>query len=141
LKRHTLIGCFACVLSLTTWSHSQAVPTASRSGALQIGAAGTFINPDYTQPYLKGISIYGDLDLTQHIGVEGDIHFSVITPDDISENSYLIGPRYKWHHKRFEPYAKVLFGFGRLGIKPVLILIRPRTTTGNMPWGAAWMYG
>ncbi|WP_433965241.1 outer membrane beta-barrel protein [Tunturiibacter gelidiferens] len=117
MKRHILIGCFVCFLSLTTWSHAQAVPTASRSGAIQIGVAGTFVNPDYTQPYLKGISIYGNYDIGQHLGVEGDIHFSVITPDDISENSYLIGPRYKWHYKRFEPYAKILFGIGRFGFQ------------------------
>jgi len=117
LKRHILIGCFACVLSLIPRSHAQAVPTASRSGAIQAGVAGTFISPDYTQPYLKAISFYGDYDIGQHLGVEGVIHYSVITPDDISENSYLVGPRYKWHYKRFEPYAKVLFGIGRFGFQ------------------------
>jgi hypothetical protein len=117
LKRHFLIACFACVLSLTLWSHGQAVPTASRSGSAQIGGAATFISPDYTQQYIKGISIYGDYDIGQHLGVEGDIHISVSTPGDISENSYLLGPRYKWHHKRFEPYAKVLVGLGRFGFQ------------------------
>jgi hypothetical protein len=117
LKRHILIGCFTCVLDLTHWSHAQAVPTATRTASIQIGAAGTFISPDYTQPYIKGISIYGNYDVGQHLGVEGDIHFSAITPGDISENSYLLGPRYKWHHKRFEPYVKVLFGIGRFGFQ------------------------
>jgi Outer membrane protein beta-barrel domain len=117
LKRHFLIGCFACVLSLTLWSHGQAVPTATRSGSAQIGAGATFISPDYTQQYIKGISIYGDYDIGQHLGVEGDIHISVSTPGNISENSYLLGPRYKWHYKRFEPYAKVLLGFGRFGFQ------------------------
>jgi hypothetical protein len=117
LKGRILIGCFTCVLSLTPRSHAQAVPTATRTSTIQIGAAGTFIGPDYTQSYIKGISIYGNYDVGQHLGVEGDIHFSAITPGDISENSYLLGPRYKWHHKRFEPYVKVLFGIGRFGFQ------------------------
>jgi hypothetical protein len=115
LKRHISIGCFACVLSLATWSHAQAVPTASRSGEIQIGGAVTVISPDYAQPHLKGLSIYGDYDFFHHIGIEGDIHFSIITPSDISENSYLLGPRYSWHYKRFDPYVKGLFGIGRFG--------------------------
>lgn len=117
LKRHTFFGCFACILSLATWSHAQAVPTASRGGAIQVGVAGTFISPDYTEQYMKGVTFYGDLDLTQHLGVEGDIHYSIITPDDLSENSYLLGVRYKWHYKRFEPYAKVLGGIARFGFQ------------------------
>jgi hypothetical protein len=84
---------------------------------MQIGIAGTFISPDYTEQYIKGISIYGNYDIGQHLGVEGDMHFSVITPGDISENSYLLGPRYKWHQKRFEPYVKVLVGLGRFGFQ------------------------
>jgi hypothetical protein len=113
LKLHTLIGCFACVLGLTTWSHAQATATASRSSALQLGGGFTYARPDYSTP-IKGLSIYGDYDITRHLGVEGDIHFvNLITPSDIAENSYLIGPRYRFHYGRFTPYAKALFGFGQ----------------------------
>jgi hypothetical protein len=113
LKLHTLIGCFACVLGLTTWSHAQATATASRPSALQLGGGFTYARPDYSVP-IKGLSIYGDYDFTRHLGVEGDIHFiSLITPADIAENSYLIGPRYRLHYGRFTPYAKALFGFGQ----------------------------
>ena len=129
MKRHILIGCFASVLSLTSWSHGQASPTASRTGSMQIGIAGTFISPDYTEQYIKGISIYGNYDIGQHLGVEGDMHFSVITPGDISENSYLLGPRYKWHQKRFEPYVKVLVGLGRFGFQ-----------TGGFPVASTFTY-
>jgi hypothetical protein len=117
LKRHTSIGCFAFVLSLATWSHAQAIPTASRTGQIQVGVAGNLISSDYAVKYYKGISIYGDFDFFHNIGIEGDFHYSVITPDDTSENSYLIGPRYSWHHKRFNPYAKALFGIGRFGFQ------------------------
>jgi hypothetical protein len=117
LKRHTSIGCLACVLSLATWLHAQAVPTASRAGSIQLGAGVTILSPDYANLYVKGISIYGDFDFSHNLGVEGDFHYSVITPDDISENSYLLGPRYTFHKRRFEPYGKALFGIGRLGFQ------------------------
>jgi len=116
LKRHTIIGCFAGVLSLATVSHGQAVPTASRAvGTIQIGLGLTTVSPDYATLYAKGISIYGDLDITSHIGAEADVHLaSIITPSDIGENTYLIGPRYVFHYKRVTPYAKALFGMATI---------------------------
>jgi hypothetical protein len=116
LKGRTFICCVACVLSLATWSHAQAVPTASSTGNIQIGVAGTFINSDYGKNQ-KGFSVYGDFDFFHNVGIEGDIHLALITPNDISENSYLLGPRYSWHYKRFHPYAKALFGIGRFGFQ------------------------
>jgi hypothetical protein len=115
LKWHIFIGCFACVLGLSTGSHAQAIPTASRAGGtIQLGVAGTFANLDYGPKYAKGLSVYGDFDVTRHIGIEGDIHFaSLITPTDIGENTYLLGPRYTYQFRRFAPYAKALFGIGQ----------------------------
>ena len=115
MKRHILIGCFACVLSMTSLSHAQAVPTASRVGSIQAGVGALFISPDYAQQYIKGLTFYADYDIAHNIGIEGEIHYSVITPTDLSENSYLIGPRYTYHQKKFGIYAKALFGVGRFG--------------------------
>lgn len=115
MKLHTLIGCFACVLGLTTWSHAQAIPAATRSGGLQLGVGGTYARPDYNTG-IKGYTIYGNYDFSRHLGIEADLHFvNVITPADISEDSYLIGPRYRFRYHRFTPYAKALFGLGRFG--------------------------
>ncbi len=113
MKRHSLIGCFTCVLGLTGWSCAQAVPTAARPGIAQIGGAGSLTSPDYSPNKVGGLAIYGTLDFTRHIGIEGDIHYSLVTPAQVAENSYLIGPRYVFHHKHLHPYAKALFGFGR----------------------------
>ncbi len=116
MKRHTLIGCFVYVLGLATWSHAQAVPTASRSvgGTIQIGGGLTFADPDYGPKYAKGLAIYGNFDVIHNIGIEGDIHFaSLITPTDIGENTYLLGPRYTYRYHRLAPYVKVLFGVGQ----------------------------
>lgn len=115
MKLHTLIGCFACVLGLTTWSHAQATPTASRTGSLQVGGGFTYARPDFSVP-IKGLTIYGDYDFLRHFGIEGDVHLiNLITPADISEDTYLVGPRYRFHYHRFTPYAKALFGVGRFG--------------------------
>ena len=60
------------------------------------------------------MTIYGTYDFTRHWGIEGDVHrASSITPADIGEDSYLIGPRYALRYNRIHPYAKALFGLGR----------------------------
>ena len=93
---------------------AQAAPTATRNGRLQLGAGISISRPDYTPHTNKGITGYADFDLTYHLGVEAVIHeTSIITPGDIGEDSYLVGPRYVFHLHRFQPYVKVLFGFGR----------------------------
>jgi hypothetical protein len=100
---------------MSTLSHAQAVPTASRGGSIQLGIGGMVTSPDYAQFYIKGLTFYGDFDFTHNLGIEGDIHYAISTPSDISEDSYLFGPRYNWRHKKFNTYAKVLFGVGRFG--------------------------
>lgn len=117
MKRLTMISCFACVLSLSTWSHAQAVPTASRLGSIAVGAGGTLISPDFGQQRIEAITFFGDINFAGSFGAEGVIHYSVNTPSDVSENSYLLGPRFIYRHKRFEPYAKVLLGVGHFGLQ------------------------
>lgn len=118
MKRHKFLGCFACVLGLaTTLSHGQAIPTASKIGSIQVGVGGYLANPDYAQTKIKGLTFYGDYDFTQHLSAEAEIHYSVITPSDISEDSYVAGPRYVVRHKKVDAYAKALFGVGRFGFQ------------------------
>ena len=94
-------------------AQAQATATADRSGSLQAGAGVSYASPDYGPKDTKGVSGYVDFDLTRHIGVEATVHIvSLITPTDIGEDTYLIGPRYVYHYRRFNPYAKVLFGLG-----------------------------
>ncbi len=92
---------------------AQATATAYRSSSLQAGAGVSYASPDYGPKGTKGVSGYVDFDLTRHLGVEATAHIvSLITPTDIGEDTYLIGPRYVYHYRRFSPYAKVLFGLG-----------------------------
>jgi len=115
-----LTGWIACMFGLSLVAHSQAIPTASRWGSsLQIGIGASIVNPDYGEKKDKGPTIYGTFDFTRHIGIEGDVHLaSVIAPADVGENTYLLGPRYVFHHGRFHPYAKGLLGLGVINFQP-----------------------
>lgn len=115
MKRILFITSIAFLLWTTApFSHAQATPTATQGGSIQLGAGYSFASPDYGQKKIQGFTIYGDYDFTRHWGIEGNIHrVSIITPYDIGEDSYLLGPRYVFRHNRFRPYAKAQLGFGR----------------------------
>ena len=118
LKTLMTIGSLAGVLSLTSIGYAQALPTATGHGSLQAGGGFSLAMPDYGQKNIKGISAFGDFDFTPHIGVEADIHYvALITPTDLAENTYEIGPRYVYRKGRFAPYAKVMGGLGDLVIQ------------------------
>ena len=100
-------------LSASIALHAQASPTAERAAAIQVGGGISIVRPDYEPKTIFGYSVYGNYDFTSHIGIEGDIHIAnIITPSDISESSYLLGPRYVFNKGRFHPYGKLLFGLG-----------------------------
>lgn len=100
--------------ALSSRVFAQAVPTATRPGVAQVGASVSIASPDFGQRYIKGISVFGDFDFGSHLGVEGDVHLvSYITPTDIGENSYLLGPRYNFRRKHLDLYGKALAGLGQ----------------------------
>ena len=117
MKRHTLIGCFACALSMTPFLRGQAIPAASRIDAIQIGVGGTLTNPDFGQKNIEQITFFADCNLDHNLGVEGVIHYTVNSPTNVIENAYVAGARYIVRRKRFEPYGKVLFGLAHFGLQ------------------------
>ncbi|WP_348266355.1 hypothetical protein P8936_10125 [Edaphobacter paludis] len=88
---------------------------ATRVGGAQVGAGFTFAIPDYGPTYIKGYTIYADADLWRRFGFEADVHqVNVLTPTDIGEDTYLIGPRFSViRQDRFTAYVKALGGLGR----------------------------
>jgi len=120
LKRLQLAGFLFFTLGLSAVSHAQAVPMATRHGQVQVGAGFSFAVPDYGDTYIKGFTLYGDLDLTRRLGVEADMHYiSVLTPTDIGEDTYLIGPRFSViRRNRLNAYVKALGGVGRFNYQP-----------------------
>jgi len=116
MLRTLLVSAFLAVLCIPVWG--QALP-AGGAGVWQVGAGFSFGPPDYTLPYIKGISAYASYDLDNHTGFIAEAHFmNLSTPQKIGESSYLAGARYSIAWNRFHPYLKALIGIGQFKPKP-----------------------
>jgi len=106
-----LFFCFATLLILIPSLNAQAVYTANQNTRIQVGAGAAFIAPDYSKGTLIGFSAWGDYDFSKYIGLEVSAHFGeIITPGDIAENSYMLGPRFSYRRRKLTLYAKALVG-------------------------------
>ena len=113
------IGLLVFLLFMPSFGHAQAKPTSLSGGALQVGAGFTYSNPDWGTKSIKGISGFVDYDFRPHLGAEAAIHYNeIVTPDDLAEKSYLIGPRFMLPRGRFTLYGKALVGLGSLVFLP-----------------------
>ena len=106
---------FAALIVAVPAVHAQAVYAATESTRIQAGVGGLYLHNDYTDKAGQGLSIWVDYDFKNfrgfEIGVEAAAHFGgIITPDDIGENSYLIGPRVSYKKRRLDIYGKLLVG-------------------------------
>jgi hypothetical protein len=120
LKNLITFTALAGVLSLTHIGQSQALPTAGARNQFQVGGGWSYAEPDYGQKSIQGLTAYADYDFASHIGVEAEFHaISLVTPTDLGENSFLIGPRFTLRRKRLNFYAKGLFGLGNIDIQEV----------------------
>lgn len=92
---------------------AQAKPTATRE-PVQVGVAFAFGSTDYTDAYVKGFTVYGDLAVARRISVEAEYHnLNIITPDDVGVSSALIGGRYAFSlEERATLYVKAMGGIG-----------------------------
>lgn len=92
--------------------HAQASATASRAIDLKIGGGFTTAASDYGARMNGGMG-YFDLDVTAHLGVEGEFHFVTDgATDDVYEKTYELGGRYFRTYGKLVPYAKALYGRG-----------------------------
>jgi hypothetical protein len=113
-----LTGSLACVLAIPSIGRAQALPTATAHGFLQGGGGFAYAKPDYGQKAIQGITAFADFDFSPHLGVEAAFHYvSLFTPEDLGENSFVVGPRYVYRKGRFAPYAKLVAGVGDLVIQ------------------------
>jgi len=119
LKDLMIAGSLASLLFVaSSTAKAQAMPTALAKGELQVGGGYSIAGSDYGQRKIQGISAFADFDFRPHWGLEGDAHFvSLVTPDDIGENSYLAGPRFIYRRNRLKMYAKGLVGAGDLVVE------------------------
>ena len=99
-------------------ARSQALPTATGPGAnITLGGAFSIYQEDYGKQYLGGASVYTDIHPHWRYGVEAEARWLRLNQsEEVTESSYLIGPRVivSPHAKALEPYVKMLFGAGRI---------------------------
>jgi opacity protein-like surface antigen len=120
LKNLIKIGSLAGILSIGSMAHAQAMPTAEAKGLFQVGGGYTLVEPDYGQKNIEGFTGFADFDFRPHFGVEAVYHYiSVITPNDLGENSVYVGPRFIYPRGRLSIYGKAMVGIGTIVIQEV----------------------
>jgi hypothetical protein len=103
--------CLASLLVLVPTLRAQAIYTATRTSRIQAGVGGSYIQPDYADKAILGISAWGDYDFNSFLGLEATIHLGdLITPNDFTEVSYLVGPRLLYHRRKLTVYGKAMIG-------------------------------
>ncbi len=110
----------ASLLLLIPSMQGQAVETAKKTGLIEAGAGVTYLDNDYSPRHNAGITVWGDYDFLRyyHVTIGADVQLNFLgidSPDDIGENSYLIGPRFSHRfHERYDLFGKILFGRGTI---------------------------
>jgi opacity protein-like surface antigen len=111
---------FSAAFCVPALSFGQAMPTAVSKGMLQVGGGWSYVEPDYGQKAIQGVTGFGDFDFRPHLGVEAEFHYvSLITPTDLGEISALIGPRFVLPRNHYDLYAKVVAGIGDIDIQEI----------------------
>lgn len=110
---------FAILAASLPSASAQALPTATRNDTIQAGVAAMTLNTDYTTRNTAGLMVFADYDILHlfHLdaGLEGEARFGgLYSPDDIGENSYLVGPRISYRRRRLKLYGKFMVGRGTI---------------------------
>lgn len=117
LKKLFSFALFLGALSLVTPALAQANPTATALSNLQLGAGFTYSRTDYGQKGDRGVTGYADYNLGVHWGAEAAYHYiSIKTPNNVSENSFVVGPRFILRKHALNLYGKGLIGLGHIKI-------------------------
>jgi Outer membrane protein beta-barrel domain len=116
LTNSRIILSFAILLVLIPASaKAQAIFAARESFRLQAGFGAMYLNNDYSDRAAQGVAFWADADFGHFrgiiIGAEAEAHLgTIITPDDIGETSYLVGPRLSYQRRKLTVYGKLLVG-------------------------------
>jgi hypothetical protein len=127
-RKRSIAALFSLLFAAGAFSaHAQVVPSANvQRHSLAVGGLGSVFQPDYaggeiarTGPQrLYGMGAYVDFKLSRWVQIEAEgrwLRFNSYI--GITEDNYLIGPRLpldRLRYKRAIPYAKVLFGSGKI---------------------------
>jgi hypothetical protein len=130
-RKRSIAALFSILFAAGAFSApAQVAPSATvQRHSLAVGGLGAVFQPDYagglvaqTGPQrLYGMGAYTDLKFSRWVQLEGEgrwLRFNSYL--GITEDNYLIGPRLpldRLRYKRATPYAKVLFGYGKLNFE------------------------
>lgn len=131
------------LLAASAVAKAQALPTASRQ-PIEAGVAFSFGSPAFqdTPTYVEGFTVFGNLGLTGRLGAQVDLHLdSYLTPIDIGENTFLIGPRFSvLREDRANVYVKGMGGLGRFAYQANTYLNPHSDTYGVFAFGGGVEY-
>lgn len=127
--KKTTVFLILCLLSAgAVVARAQVVPAATRrQTTLNVGAIGSMFQPDYAgngipqeaPNRLYGWGGYVDVGINRWIQIEAEARWLRANPYvNIREDNYLIGPRILApRYKKFRPYGKALFGYGKMNFQ------------------------
>jgi hypothetical protein len=95
---------------------SQALPTASRAGDLQIGLSYSNATADYqyVTNRIRGVGFYADFNRRERWGVELTFHQLDDPNSAVYQRTYEAGGRYLLHYRALAPYVRGSYGRGVL---------------------------
>ena len=119
LRRSALAAAFLVVLLFAGSAgvaSAQALPGATgAAGYIAVGGGASGFQADYGQRYIGGGFVFADVNPTWRYGLEGEARFLRFhTDEQVTETTYLGGPRVSLTQGRIRPYVKLLAGAGHI---------------------------
>ncbi len=115
MRSSTAFASLALFLFVAPRSHSQDIAAGSRSTRLQAGAGAMYLKTDYAPDANQGVAFWADLDLRRYLGLEVEGRLGgIVSPGDIGENSWLLGPRLIYRRHPVALYAKLMLGRAKI---------------------------
>jgi hypothetical protein len=117
MLRKTLLSLLLAAGSVSAMQ-AQRIPTATRTLDIQVGGDFSEVHSDYGRR-MSGFGFYGNIDFKPHLGLAIDFH-QVGGSLNTYERSYEIGGRYVIRRRRYDPYAKLMYGRGIFNFPPYI---------------------
>jgi hypothetical protein len=114
--KYILLVSVTCLFA-SRQGNSQALPTATAPGAyISVGTTYSFFESGYGQQKVQGTGIYVDINPVRQAGLEAEGRWlKQGRSPDVSQSTYLIGPRIQFRTGPYTPYVKTLVGLSHFG--------------------------
>ena len=109
---------FFAALGSSRYLFAQALPTVKGPGSyVAVGAGASLFHFEYGDRLLGGVMVYSDINPTWRFGIEGEVRsLRYHASEDVTEITYLAGPRVAISSGRVRPYLKLLAGMGHYNL-------------------------